>query len=54
MISDDFRLLNTFTPIVNMTLSETTSFNDQEHALEHLIKELIEDGQDQRRNARVY
>ena len=28
-----------------MTLSETTSFNDQEHA-EHLIKELIEDGHD--------
>ena len=29
-----------------MTLSETTSFNDQEHA-EDLIKELIEDGHDQ-------
>ena len=28
-----------------MTLSETTSFNDQEHA-EELIKELIEDGHD--------
>ena len=28
-----------------MTLSETTSFNDQEHA-EDLIKELIEDGHD--------
>ena len=28
-----------------MTLSETTSFNDQEHAQE-LINELIEDGHD--------
>jgi len=28
-----------------MTLSETTSFNDQEHA-EDLIKDLIEDGHD--------
>ena len=28
-----------------MTLSETTSFNDQDHA-EELIKELIEDGHD--------
>ena len=28
-----------------MTLTETTSFNDQEHA-EDLIKELIEDGHD--------
>ena len=28
-----------------MTLSATTSFNDQEHA-EDLIKELIEDGHD--------
>ena len=28
-----------------MTLSETTSFNDQEHAQE-LINELIEDGYD--------
>ena len=36
--------LFTFTP-KNMTLSETTSFNDQEHA-EELINELIEDGHD--------
>ena len=28
-----------------MTLSETTSFNDQEHAAE-LLNELIEDGHD--------